>query len=260
MRHRHLPAHASACRRCRVSASSIRRMPPNSWSARRHATTAVRTSAASDLWPSEGSVSDAMVPLVAAAGFQWMATDEQILARLAGRDADPRTRAGYVDQPERLYAPYRVHAGGAEVGLHVPRSFAVRPHRVRVLGMGRRGGGRPTSSSAWSRQAASTRDEPTGKSRSSRSSSTVRTPGSISRAAAVRFSGRCTASCQAHPDLRTVTMADACAKPTARAARASSRAPGSTPTSTSGLAIATTSARWGQLADARQALESAWPG
>ena len=36
------------------------------------------------LWPSEGSVSDAMVPLVAKAGFSWMATDEQILA---GRSA-----------------------------------------------------------------------------------------------------------------------------------------------------------------------------
>ena len=29
------------------------------------------------LWPSEGSVSDAMVPLVAAAGFRWIATDEE---------------------------------------------------------------------------------------------------------------------------------------------------------------------------------------
>jgi len=44
------------------------------------------------LWPSEGSVSDAMVPLVAAAGFSWMATDEEILARSLPRsferDAD----------------------------------------------------------------------------------------------------------------------------------------------------------------------------
>ncbi len=36
------------------------------------------------LWPSEGSVSDAIVPLVAAAGFRWMATDEMILARTMG--------------------------------------------------------------------------------------------------------------------------------------------------------------------------------
>jgi alpha-amylase/alpha-mannosidase (GH57 family) len=66
------------------------------------------------LWPSEGSVSDAMVPLVAEAGFRWMATDEQILANSLGirfaRDA-----AGNLDQPERLYAAYGVKAGGAGV-------------------------------------------------------------------------------------------------------------------------------------------------
>jgi len=66
------------------------------------------------LWPSEGSVSDAMVPIVAGAGFRWMASDEQILANSLGigfaRDA-----AGHLDQPERLYTPYRVTAGGGEV-------------------------------------------------------------------------------------------------------------------------------------------------
>ena len=66
------------------------------------------------LWPSEGSVSDAMVPLVEAAGFRWMATDEMILGRTLGvgfsRDGD-----GQVDRPELLYAPYVVRAGDADV-------------------------------------------------------------------------------------------------------------------------------------------------
>ena len=66
------------------------------------------------LWPSEGSVSDAMVPLVAAAGFTWMATDEMILARTLGI-AFTRDVRGQVEQPERLYAPYIVRAGGAAV-------------------------------------------------------------------------------------------------------------------------------------------------
>jgi len=44
------------------------------------------------LWPSEGSVSDAMVPLVAAAGFQWMATDEEILSEWAGLGYYARAR------------------------------------------------------------------------------------------------------------------------------------------------------------------------
>ncbi|HUK34082.1 MAG TPA: glycoside hydrolase family 57 protein [Vicinamibacterales bacterium] len=66
------------------------------------------------LWPSEGSVSDAMVPLVAQAGFRWMATDEEILANTVGIRFG-RDVAGHVDQPERLYAPYRVVAGDGSV-------------------------------------------------------------------------------------------------------------------------------------------------
>ncbi len=64
------------------------------------------------LWPSEGSVSDAMVPLVAASGFGWMATDELILARTTGVDVS-RDADGHLHQPEHLYAPYRVEVGGS---------------------------------------------------------------------------------------------------------------------------------------------------
>jgi alpha-amylase/alpha-mannosidase (GH57 family) len=67
------------------------------------------------LWPSEGSVSDAMVLLVAGAGFTWMATDELILARTLGATFS-RDGRGHVEQPERLYTAYRVQAGGAAVG------------------------------------------------------------------------------------------------------------------------------------------------
>src|SRR5207244_13371539 len=66
------------------------------------------------LWPSEGSVSDAMVPLAAAAGFEWMATDELILARTLGVTFS-RDGRGQVEQPERLYVPYLVRTGGATV-------------------------------------------------------------------------------------------------------------------------------------------------
>src|SRR6266550_564872 len=59
------------------------------------------------LWPSEGSVSDAMVPLVAGAGFQWMATDEEILAKTIGREFT-RDRDGRVEHPDSLYRPYRI--------------------------------------------------------------------------------------------------------------------------------------------------------
>jgi alpha-amylase/alpha-mannosidase (GH57 family) len=66
------------------------------------------------LWPSEGSVSDDMVPLVARAGFRWMATDEAILGRSLGR-AFTRDGAGNAEQPEDLYRAYRVGGSGLTV-------------------------------------------------------------------------------------------------------------------------------------------------
>jgi len=66
------------------------------------------------LWPSEGSVSDAMVPLVAQAGFRWMATDEVILARTF-EGAFTRDAEGHLHQPEQLYRPYRVGGEGRTV-------------------------------------------------------------------------------------------------------------------------------------------------
>src|SRR4030095_15287163 len=66
------------------------------------------------IWPSEGSVSDAMVPLVARAGLSWMATDEELLARTLGRSL---TRDGprNIRQPALLYTPYRVGSAGQDV-------------------------------------------------------------------------------------------------------------------------------------------------
>ena len=58
------------------------------------------------LWPSEGSVSDAVVDLAAKAGFQWMATDEAILGRTIEREFR-RDGQGRVEQPEALYRAVR---------------------------------------------------------------------------------------------------------------------------------------------------------
>jgi alpha-amylase/alpha-mannosidase (GH57 family) len=66
------------------------------------------------LWPSEGSVSDAMVPLAVQAGFRWMATDELILARSLGL-ALTRDGHGHLQQPETLYRAYRVRAGSSHI-------------------------------------------------------------------------------------------------------------------------------------------------
>jgi len=66
------------------------------------------------LWPSEGSVSDAIVPLAADAGFAWLATDELILARTLGVTFS-RDEYGHIEQPQRLYQPYTVRVGTAAV-------------------------------------------------------------------------------------------------------------------------------------------------
>jgi alpha-amylase/alpha-mannosidase (GH57 family) len=63
------------------------------------------------MWPSEGSVAQAIIPLVAEAGIEWIASDEEILSRSTegwvSRDAQ-----GMVQHPEMLYAPWRVEEGG----------------------------------------------------------------------------------------------------------------------------------------------------
>ena len=53
------------------------------------------------VWPSEGSVSDEVVGLLARQGAQWTATDEAILARSLGRDLTA----------EDLYRPYALGSG-----------------------------------------------------------------------------------------------------------------------------------------------------
>ena len=55
-----------------------------------------------------------MVPLVARAGFEWMATDEEVLARTVGRGFS-RTGDGHVEQPDLLYRPYTLGSDRATV-------------------------------------------------------------------------------------------------------------------------------------------------
>jgi alpha-amylase/alpha-mannosidase (GH57 family) len=69
------------------------------------------------LWPSEGSVSPEVLPLVTAAGFTWMATGETILVRSLGRPLE-RDGGHLLIHPHALYRPYRVLAG-SEVGPYV---------------------------------------------------------------------------------------------------------------------------------------------
>ena len=63
------------------------------------------------LWPSEGSVSQATVEILAQMdGLRWIASDEGILARSLGVWIE-RDGYGHVLNPDLLYQPYRLSAG-----------------------------------------------------------------------------------------------------------------------------------------------------
>lgn len=166
------------------------------------------------LWPSEGSVSDAMLPLVARTGFKWMATDELILARTLNTNFT-RDARGVVHQSDALYRPYVVNAGDASVacgfrdhalsdligfvysGWQADAAADDFVHKLADAGRQagyRMGGEEPTifvildGENAWEHFEGGGRP--------------------FLRALYHRLSS--------HPELRTVTMADACASPSRR--------------------------------------------
>jgi alpha-amylase/alpha-mannosidase (GH57 family) len=60
------------------------------------------------LWPGEGSVAQAIVPLVVDAGYSFMQTGEPVLAKSLGIDSFTRNSEGFVQQADELYRPYMV--------------------------------------------------------------------------------------------------------------------------------------------------------
>jgi len=68
------------------------------------------------LWPPEEAISDDVVRLAADQGIEWMLSDEAILARSLSSSIT-RDGEGQVMQPEVLYSPYRVQAGGSPIHL-----------------------------------------------------------------------------------------------------------------------------------------------
>jgi alpha-amylase/alpha-mannosidase (GH57 family) len=78
------------------------------------------------MWPPEGSVSSDVIALAAGAGFQYIATDEEILAHSLGRPIR-RDGDGNVLDADLLYRPWRARAGDGEV------SIVFRDHRLSDL-------------------------------------------------------------------------------------------------------------------------------
>ncbi len=66
------------------------------------------------VWPSEGSVSPEAADAIAAAGLQWFASDEGVLARSLGTELH-RDEMEALLQPELLYRPYRLRNGACAI-------------------------------------------------------------------------------------------------------------------------------------------------
>ncbi len=63
------------------------------------------------LWPAEGAVAQPIVRLVRNAGYKWMASGEQVLAKSIGIDSFTRNGNDVVDKADALYRPYYVYSG-----------------------------------------------------------------------------------------------------------------------------------------------------
>lgn len=71
------------------------------------------------LWPAEGAVAQEIVPLVARAGYQWMATGEPVLAQSLGLGSFTRDNRETIQEADALYRPYYVvdPKSGAKVAV-----------------------------------------------------------------------------------------------------------------------------------------------
>ena len=68
------------------------------------------------MWPSEGSVAQAIIGPIADAGLEWIATDEEILS--ASTDGwISRDAAGYLRNPQMLYRPWRIEEDGRQLQI-----------------------------------------------------------------------------------------------------------------------------------------------
>lgn len=78
------------------------------------------------LWPSEHSVSPAILPPILEQGFEWIISDEGVLGWTLGGMFN-RDEEGHVLEPEKLYCPYRLETASGDL------SIVFRDHRLSDL-------------------------------------------------------------------------------------------------------------------------------
>ncbi len=125
------------------------------WAVEKHARIIGRKPAG--MWPSEGAVAPEILPMAAAAGLTWLATDEAILGESLGVYFD-RDESGLVRRGDLLYHPWRVttpqgdltmifrdHDLSDRIGFvyqHLPAAQAAEDMIVRMERIARAFGGR----------------------------------------------------------------------------------------------------------------------
>ena len=92
------------------------------------------------LWPSEQSVSPAVLPYISQAGFQWICSDEAVLGWTI-KHFFHRDGGGTVDKPELIYQPYRLETPHGDLAI------VFRDHRLSDL-IGFSYGGMPAQAAA----------------------------------------------------------------------------------------------------------------
>jgi alpha-amylase/alpha-mannosidase (GH57 family) len=70
----------------------------------------------SGMWPSEGAVSEKIIPIFSQNGIRWVATGEEVLFFSLNEECR-RDEAGVPITPEKLYTPYLVGEKGQEVAI-----------------------------------------------------------------------------------------------------------------------------------------------
>lgn len=68
------------------------------------------------MWPSEGSVSEEALALIASKGIEWVATDEEIL-EASSRRRIKRGKHGVPENPAFLYKPYLYNTGDRDMAM-----------------------------------------------------------------------------------------------------------------------------------------------
>ena len=148
-------------------------------------------------------MTQAIDPLLARHGIEWIATDEEILGGSTNGKVGRDSR-GYVRHPELLYRPWKVAESGHELAI-VFRDHALSDqvgfHYQRSPGNGRR---RLPGQAARDRR----RLPPEPRDPRARSSSTARTAGNTSPTAASRSSGTSTRAPCATPASRPTTVGE----------------------------------------------------